>query len=268
MYGNIGLSSAKGSGTSGYVQKSLAYVGNKYQTTSNYKEVLQKFKDNPAPQKKKANNEIIEHELKHKIEVELYMLGEKLKEDKRKDIKQIEEEITKKRAELYSNLRNDENMLINNKETHQQSKLKDDQMEKMKNALNVNNEYEFGTAFDVELQEEKRQKRLLEKKEEKRKMKKILRQKRKKRNSRSRSGSGSHSQSRSKDQQYTKHTHKKHNNGNKIEKKEKTHKRKNEEKDSNFSKSCSYSSSSSSSSSSLSYSKSNSETKEHHKKQH
>lgn len=247
MYGNIGLSSAKGSGTSGYVQKSLAFVGNKYQTTSNYKEVLQKFKDNPAPQKKKANNEIIEHELKHKIEVELYIFGEKLKEDK-KDLNQIEEEIAKKRSELYTNLRIDENILVNNKETHQQSKLKDNQMEKMKNALNVNNEYELGTAFDVQLQEEKRQKRLIEKKEEKRKMKKMMKKRRKERKSRSRDS----------------HKHHYHKKNAHHDKQIEVESKKERNKSPHGSVSSKYSSSSISSYSS--YSKCNSESEEHYKR--
>ena len=81
MYGNIGLPTAKGSGTSGYVQKSLAYVNKKRYESGNYKEILQKFKDNPAPIKRRANKEIIEHELKHKIEAELYDIAEEVKKE-------------------------------------------------------------------------------------------------------------------------------------------------------------------------------------------
>lgn len=78
MYNGIGLSTARGSGTSAYVQKNLSFLQQK-KANSNYKQILQQFKENPAPPKKRANNEIIEHELKHKIEAEIYDYSQKLK---------------------------------------------------------------------------------------------------------------------------------------------------------------------------------------------
>jgi serine/arginine repetitive matrix protein 2 len=79
MYNGIGLSTARGSGTSGYVQKNLAAVKKFKPLTGNYKEVLEKFKENPAQTKKKANIEIIEHEKKRKIESELYLEAEEMR---------------------------------------------------------------------------------------------------------------------------------------------------------------------------------------------
>ncbi len=73
MYGGIGLATARGSGTSGYVQKNRALV--KPKNNTNYKDILQDFKNNPAPTKKKANFDLIEHEKKHKIENELFRLS-------------------------------------------------------------------------------------------------------------------------------------------------------------------------------------------------
>jgi len=168
MYNGIGLNTPRGSGTSGYVQKSLAFVKPR-QVIHNYKEVLEKFKENPAPTKKKANSEIIEHEMKHKIEVQLFNYMEDLKEKKLNEA-EIHILVNKKREDLYSNLNN----LSHNSDavnSHAKSKLKDAQMEKIKDALNIRQDYEHGTAFDVELQEEKKQKRLLEIKEEKRRQK-------------------------------------------------------------------------------------------------
>ena len=80
MYNGIGLGTARGSGTSGYVQKSLAFVRPRTKM-QNYKEVLEKFKENPALPKKKANIEIILHEKKHKIESDLFIYMEKLTSD-------------------------------------------------------------------------------------------------------------------------------------------------------------------------------------------
>jgi hypothetical protein len=78
MYNGIGLTTPRGSGTSGYVQKNLSFVKPKVKT--NYKDILQGFKDSPAPAKKKANIEIVEHEQKYKIEVQLDKMRQKLVE--------------------------------------------------------------------------------------------------------------------------------------------------------------------------------------------
>ena len=110
MYNGIGLNTPRGSGTSGYVQKNLAFVRPK-QMTNNYKEILQKFKENPAPTKKRANQDIIEHELKHKIEVELYNYAEELKA-KNTDSKQVESLVAKKRIALYEKLKKNSNEFI------------------------------------------------------------------------------------------------------------------------------------------------------------
>ena len=158
MYGNIGLPTAKGSGTSGYVQKSLAYVNKKRYESGNYKEILQKFKDNPAPIKRRANKEIIEHELKHKIEAELYDIAEEVKKEGKSE-EEIEKIIKEKRKELYDNMNKNRNELIDTKETHQQSQLKDEQMDNIKRALGVKNDYVLGAAFDLELQEQKKEER-------------------------------------------------------------------------------------------------------------
>jgi serine/arginine repetitive matrix protein 2 len=79
MYNGIGLTTARGSGTSGYVQKNLAAVKKFKPMTGNYQEILQKFKENPVETKKRANLDIIEHEKKRKIEAELYIIAEEMR---------------------------------------------------------------------------------------------------------------------------------------------------------------------------------------------
>ena len=76
MYNGIGLTTPRGSGTSGYVQKNLSFVKPKLKT--NYKDILQQFKDSPAPAKKRANIDIINHEQKYQIEVQLDKMKLKL----------------------------------------------------------------------------------------------------------------------------------------------------------------------------------------------
>lgn len=76
MYNGIGLQTARGSGTNGYVQRNLSFVrvGN---VKLDYKteEEIRRFESeyNKAP-----NQDILEHQRKRKIEVECLELEEKL----------------------------------------------------------------------------------------------------------------------------------------------------------------------------------------------
>ena len=160
MYGDVGLPTTKGSGTNGYIQRSLAYINRKEYQPGGYKAIIEKFREQPAPTKRKINNEIIEHEMKHKIEAELYDLSEKLKEEGKLNLKEIEEEINKKRNEKYDDILKKKELYINNKDTHQRGQMKNEQINKIKNALKIKDDYQMGFAFDFELQKkEKKEKK-------------------------------------------------------------------------------------------------------------
>ena len=175
MYGDVGLPTTKGSGTNGYIQRSLAYINRKEYQPGGYKAIIEKFREQPAPTKRKINNEIIEHEMKHKIEAELYDLSEKLKEEGKLNLKEIEEEINIKRNEKYDDILKKKELYINNKDTHQRGQMKNEQINKIKNALNIKDDYQLGYAFDIELQEKEKEER------EKKKKKLLLLNKRKER---------------------------------------------------------------------------------------
>lgn len=105
MYNGIGLSTARGSGTSGYVQKNLSIIRAKNNT--NYRDILQSFKNNPAPTKKKANSELIEHEKKHKIENQIFELTLEW-EKEGLPAEEILEKIKKTREKLFNKIKIDE----------------------------------------------------------------------------------------------------------------------------------------------------------------
>ena len=154
MYGNVGLPTARGSGTNGYIQRNLSFIKKKFKL-GNYKEIINQFQLNPLQSKKRIDNEIIEHEIKYKIEMELYDLKEKLKNDGVNDI-EIENQIKLKREELKNKLLKNNNEFIDKKETHSSNKLKTSKMDLIKNALKIKEEYKIGEAFDTELQEKKK----------------------------------------------------------------------------------------------------------------
>ena len=76
MYNGIGLQTARGSGTNGYVQRNLSSVrSNKPKHATNSDETLSKFESEYV---REPNLEILEHYRKREIEVRCVMLEEKL----------------------------------------------------------------------------------------------------------------------------------------------------------------------------------------------
>jgi serine/arginine repetitive matrix protein 2 len=70
MYNGVGLQTARGSGTSGFVQRNLSHLlpGQKPKLSDYGTELKQRLKENPLLPPKEPNAEILEHERKRKIE--------------------------------------------------------------------------------------------------------------------------------------------------------------------------------------------------------
>jgi len=76
MYNGIGLQTARGSGTNGYVQRNLSFVRiAKQKVDYKTEDEIRRFESEYA---KPPNQEILEHHRKRKIEVECLELEEKL----------------------------------------------------------------------------------------------------------------------------------------------------------------------------------------------
>ena len=174
MLNGIGLATPRGSGTSGYVQKNLAYYKPKPKT-QNYKEILNTFKENPTPIIKKVNEEILKHDIQFKlIENELYKI--KLQNLERPDLENF---IAQQRKMLEEKYFKDSYKVTNS--SHGYNYLQQKKDNKLKDAFNIKQDYISGHAFDLEAQEELKQaakeKMKLEKKEfEKEKRKEEKRQ--------------------------------------------------------------------------------------------
>ena len=67
MYNGIGITTARGTGTNGYVQKNLSFVPTKRERVEYVKDV--EIKKLETLIEKKGNAEILEHEKKRRIEV-------------------------------------------------------------------------------------------------------------------------------------------------------------------------------------------------------
>ena len=153
MYGGVGLHSAKGTGTNGYIERALGYLPKDYKPGS-YGEIIRQMKANPAQIKRKINDDIILHEEKHKKEVELYDLKEKYENEKKYTEDEINDKINNERKRLYHLLERREADFMDKNETHQKGKLKDAQMKIIRDALKIKKEYNLGEGFDFTLQQD------------------------------------------------------------------------------------------------------------------
>lgn len=73
MYNGIGLQTARGSGTNGYVMRNLAFVRPKM------KRIAPSDMDAKPPEIKKANPAILEHERLRRIEARVFTYSETLR---------------------------------------------------------------------------------------------------------------------------------------------------------------------------------------------
>ena len=79
MYNGIGLQTARGSGTNGFVQKNAAFIRQRKERVDYYREE----EDSEKLEKrlrKEPNKELMEHQWKRKIEVQCVELSDKLEE--------------------------------------------------------------------------------------------------------------------------------------------------------------------------------------------
>lgn len=158
----IGLSTVRGSGTSGYVQTNKFHIrGRNPQRAEDSQEDVKQ-----SVVHRKPNAAILEHNEKREIEVKVEALREKLEEEGLEE-EMIEERLTTYRTELQSKRvqqagANRQEASAKDKlgmDTHEVAFRKAQQMEKLKNAFGYKEDIIEGEAFDWELQEQRRQQR-------------------------------------------------------------------------------------------------------------
>lgn len=156
MYNNIGLATPRGSGTSGYVVSNRAKSRN-FQSKLDFMKELKSLRENILKPERRANQEIVTHNTKRQVYVRLEEIRERLEhEGKSKD--EIETILKKAETKLLEKLkqRGALNSAKNDKNSHQLALLKDKQLSKIKNAFEMGEGYEYGSAFDFEAQEKNR----------------------------------------------------------------------------------------------------------------
>ncbi|KAG0185065.1 RNA-splicing factor [Apophysomyces sp. BC1034] len=161
MYNGIGLTTPRGSGTNGYVVRNMSFVRPPPMDRRQHS-ALNDIKG-PPPPPKQPNKEILLHDRKRKVEVELMELRIKL-EDEGVDPAEIENTVADMRQKLFSKIdkvQPRDAKDLREHETHQLTAAKEEENKKMMRALGIDNEkYVEGAAFDRELQEKLKEERM------------------------------------------------------------------------------------------------------------
>merc|ERR1712228_98369 len=177
MYNGVGLQTARGSGTNGYVQTNMAFIRkSRLETKVKTDEDIRKME---ALLRRKPNQEILAHQAKRKVEVKVLELREAMEEDGNYD----EEEIEGKCATLRELLLNKEGFIdsveaksARSHEAHQLAAQNEMKNKKAHSAFGIREDYQPGAAFTEEYQLSRQED--ARKRAEKRNQEKIERQKR------------------------------------------------------------------------------------------
>lgn len=155
MSSNVGLTTPRGSGTSGYVQRNLSHLRPRdapYPSPADYSN-LQKHRQ------RKPNQDILDHDRLREIEVKVFDLRDKL-EDEGVDEEEIETRTDKLRKEMMEGegegeekkkkkkQQNKEEVRqgrLKNHQVHEMAAQKIEESEKLRRALGIREDYEEGS---------------------------------------------------------------------------------------------------------------------------
>lgn len=166
MYNGIGLTSVRGSGTSGHVQKNMAHVSRDRMARRKGADQPRQLDGRPKVTAA-ANAEIIEHNRRREVEVKVFALRESLEEIGTPE-EQVEASCDRLRQEMLAKMQTSAPPTVGPGssrgmragETHEEAMQKERETAAIKSALKVSDDYVAGSAFDRELQEKKKAERI------------------------------------------------------------------------------------------------------------
>jgi len=157
MYNNVGRSTARGTGTNGYIQRNLAKLDPTRQRTI---AALQKPLKQKSFNARKPNKAILERQTERAIESKVYDLQCSL-EDKGNNEALIKMKCSELREELRRKVAMGESLgEEKNKDSHMIAALQHEKNEIFRRALNISKEHKRGQGFDQTLQDEKKEQRI------------------------------------------------------------------------------------------------------------
>ncbi|KAJ2014231.1 RNA-splicing factor [Coemansia sp. S610] len=163
MYNGIGLNTPRGTGTSGHVVRNMSALK---PGQADRGRQSQQYNRDHVKNAKPLDKGILEHERRRLVEVKCLELQDELEAQGTLDDTEIEERVDELRSRLLENIDSLDfagARPIQSFETQRLAEAKSKENARLARALRVEEEYVEGAAFDRELQELKRQRRLLEK---------------------------------------------------------------------------------------------------------
>jgi cwf21 domain-containing protein len=155
MSSNVGLATPRGSGTSGYVQRNLSHLRPR-DRTAGAPYSLDNFEKH---KQRKPDAEILEHERKRRIEVQVFELRDRL-EDEGVDEDEIEVQVEGLRRKLEAEEKKNKGGVgrdvrgLKSHQVHDLAKAKIEESERVRRALKIGEDYEEGSHWRK--QEERR----------------------------------------------------------------------------------------------------------------
>ncbi|KAF9701450.1 hypothetical protein EKO04_000064 [Ascochyta lentis] len=144
MADNVGLTTPRGSGTSGYVQKNRSLLRPRDKVAP-----YQKDFDHARHRPRQPDAEILEHEAKRDIEVKVFELRDKLEEEG-VDEDDIDDQCEALRRKLDQERKDGKDLGPNAKrlkshQVHDLAKAKAEESDRMRKALGISEDYEEGS---------------------------------------------------------------------------------------------------------------------------
>lgn len=159
MSENVGLTTPRGSGTSGYVQRNLSHLKPRQHpyAKSNLSTSKSSYDDDSRYRQRQPDAEILDHERKRAIELQVFELRDKLEEEGKVDEDEIDEQCEALRRKLTTPLpsgpaadRTKEKTTVTGRrdlksyQVHELAEEKIKETEKLRKAFGISNDYEEG----------------------------------------------------------------------------------------------------------------------------
>ncbi|KAL2204999.1 pre-mRNA splicing factor CWC21 [Sarocladium strictum] len=144
MSDNVGLSTPRGSGTSGYVQKNLAHMRPRDRIAPYPKDL-----DSMRHKQRQPDKGILDHERKREVEVKVFDLRDKLEEEE-VDEDEIDKQCDELRAKLLADLERGKGgagpkRTFKQGQVHEMADAKIKESERLRKALKISSNYEEGS---------------------------------------------------------------------------------------------------------------------------
>ncbi|KAA8563628.1 hypothetical protein EYC84_011651 [Monilinia fructicola] len=157
MSSNVGLTTPRGSGTSGYVQRNLAHIKPRDQAKPYSTDI-----DSLRHRQRQPDKEILEHDRKREVEVKVFELRDKLEEEgvDEEEIAIQEDALRKKLLKEMERGNGPNKKGLKMHQVHELAEAKIKQDDKFRSALGISKDYKEGGHWQ---KQEERQKAGLEK---------------------------------------------------------------------------------------------------------